>query len=90
MGILDKGKILLFSSLGFALVSCSSEVDDAGLRKSCPYSIESGPDQVLNPDKPTSCTIAIMSCNYCDYDEAGEFSGASTEICGVCMQTSEF
>lgn len=73
------------------LGACSEEQrSDGGLSQSCPMrtpASKDGETRIAHPDKPTSCTVVMMSCNYCTYKD-GQFSHSGSEPCGICLSFS--
>jgi hypothetical protein len=52
---------------------CDARIEATGERHKIP-----------DPVKPTTC-FGIMLCNYCEYDEHGEFIESGFDACGVCL-----
>lgn len=70
------------------LAACDSkDRQDGALSQSCaPRQPATGKiEKVSHPDKPSSCMVVVMSCNYCEYSEDGTFSHSGSEVCGVCV-----
>lgn len=76
------------------LVSCS-EIEPAptnpeeptAMTGDCPRSIVSTgkKTKISHPQRPAQCKVAILLCNYCEYDGDGDFVGMGSEPCGGCV-----
>ena len=77
-----------------SLAGCDGKTIEEGLanaRKQNAYTSQTCParqpsaGRILDPEKPQSCFGVVMACNYCEYDEGGEFKRSGMEACGVCV-----
>ena len=80
--------VALCATMGLWGCSKGSGDDNTPTRQqaeSCPAVVPIGPDKIPHPENPTDCYGVVMTCNYCEYNEAGRFVEAGWEACGVCM-----
>ena len=91
-GKFDAMKMQFVVAVALLVVPACSKEDqqDGMISEGCNHSIPaSGSKQkISHPKTPSSCMFVVMKCNYCAYDEAGEFSYSGSDYCGVCLSVS--
>ncbi len=80
--------LLVCVLVGGVVVAGGEDMPSPHLAESCLPHTTSGIRKSLHPDKPTSCYLVVMTCNYCTYDENGYFTGVEWEVCGICVGLS--
>jgi len=81
--------VLLAALLFLLLCGCHPASSDSPAQTCDPRLPATGHTQkVPDPVKPAACYGVVLFCNYCVYDESGQFKNSGTQLCGACVQKS--
>ena len=69
------------------VAGCSKKFESGPETQACDKSIPGTgkSEKMANPQKASSCQLAVMFCHYCAYNPDGSFKEAGSEPCGVCL-----